>query len=473
MKAGRRIEEGMKMEWRYYVDRIRKPFRKQTLYVGCAGLMAIGCCQPSFVSGLTLEEAVTLAQTNDPTTKAEIFAAEARYADGAQAVGGYGPRLNVTANYFESEDRLYPDVAENEAGDRRADFSETEYRISFEQPLVDLEKAALFARGLKGMDIAELLEKKAGEDLVLLVQERFYAALSARERFNIAQSESDALKQQVQHAKDRIALGFGTITDQYDAEARYRISLAAEIANKTEFENGVKALEEIIGITVNSLEDVNRDEQLPPLTGDLETWLAVADENNTDLALRKLQYAETQLDYRAKQSRFLPSLSLFADYLERDADGGLIGYGEERRETDVGIRLNINLLAGGTDTAATVAASKRKFEARERVTATKGSLIRSVSSLWGSINDTASLLDAYEMAVKANEQALDATRASYTEGVKNLLDVLNAQQDYFRTLGQYRTARFDYMVLLARFENVVGSILNGANESENNDAIGS
>ena len=51
---------------------------------------------------------------------------------------------------------------------------------------------------------------------------------------------------------------------------------------------------------------------------------------------------------------------------------------------------------------------------------------------------------------------MESTQASYDEGAKVLLDVLNAQQDYFRALREYKTTRYDYMILLEQFKQVVG-----------------
>jgi outer membrane protein len=163
-----------------------------------------------------------------------------------------------------------------------------------------------------------------------------------------------------------------------------------------------------------------------------------------------------EFDLRAAESRFLPSLVFFADYTENDPDDGLLGYGEERKETEIGLRLEMNLLAGGRDAAATVAASKRAKGAKEQVKATDRAVKRSVSSLWDSIKNTKTLVEAYQLAVDANKLAMESTQASYDEGAKVLLDVLNAQQDFFRSLREYKTTRYDYMVLLEKFRQVVG-----------------
>ncbi|HBG18039.1 MAG TPA: hypothetical protein DDY32_01800, partial [Desulfobulbaceae bacterium] len=100
--------------------------------------------------------------------------------------------------------------------------------------------------------------------------------------------------------------------------------------------------------------------------------------------------------------------------------------------------------------------------AGERTEATRRAVDRSLRSLWDSIASTRELIDAYRQAATANEKALEATLASYQEGVKVLLDVLNAQQDYYRSLRQFKTSRYDYMVLLEKFRQIAGvsSVLN-------------
>lgn len=393
---------------------------------------------------------------NDARLQAETFAAEARNGDGWVAVAGYGPVVTGSGSYMKNRDYLHSDAV-SELEDRVANYNEQELTLELEQPIIDLKKASIALRGMTEMKMAQLETKKAQEDLLLRVHERYYTLLSSRQNKELASVESKALLNQLETTKEKLDLGFGTITDQYNAEARYRLSLAAEIVRKTELDNAKKALEETINKELTEeIEDLPADVQLPDLPLDRSTWHEIARLNNSDLGLRRLQLKMAQLDLRATESRFLPSLVFFADYTENDPDGGLLGYGEERRETEIGLRLEMNLLAGGQDTAATFAASKRAKSAKEQVKATHRAVNRSVGSLYSSIENTKDLVNAYQLAVDANRLAMDSTQASYDEGAKVLLDVLNAQQDFFRSLREYKTTRYDYMVLLEKFRQVVG-----------------
>lgn len=405
---------------------------------------------------ISLDDVVELALDNDARLQAEKFAAEARTADGWRAVAGYGPVVSGYGGYARNHDSSSPEEV-SELEERVANYYEKELSVELRQPVIDLEKASIALRGMTEMDMAEIQKKKALEELLLRVHERYYAVLTSRQYQELAGKESDALYHQLQTTKEKLELGFGTITDQYNAEARYRLSLAAEVARKTEFENAQKALEEIINIELSEeIEDLPEGTKLPGLPLNPVRWHEIARLNNSDLLMRQLQMKMAGLDLRAAESRFLPSLVFYANYTENDPDGGLPGYGEERRESEIGLRLEVNLLSGGRDTAATIATSKRAKEAREQVKVTDRAVNRSVHSLWDSIANTRDLIEAYSLAVEANKMAMESTQDSYDEGAKVLLDVLNAQQDFFRSLREYKTTRYDYMVLLEKFRQVAG-----------------
>lgn len=407
-------------------------------------------------SWLTLQEAIALARRHDARYHAELHDAAAQSAEGWQAVAGYGPTVRVVGSYAHSRDTLQPE-RQAEAAGAIASFNEAEITITAEQPLVDLSKAGVAGRGLIDMSIGDLRKKKAEQDLRLRVSERYYAALSSRESHLLARGETAALKRHLASAEERLALGFGTITDRHNAEARYRLALAAETAGKTALANALTALEEVIGRAVNSNQFAP---DLPPVPAPpkppLAHWLQVASAMNTDLQISKLQHDVAVINRRIALSRFTPALVLFADYRDRSPDGGLSGYGEDRSETDIGVRLQMDLLAGGQDVAASVAAARRLRSAARQVQAGRNALTRSMQSLWESIIGTRELIETYRQASEASRLAMESTQASYDEGAKVLLDVLNAQQDYYRSLKTYKTAHYDYLLLLEQFRLVVG-----------------
>lgn len=405
---------------------------------------------------ISLDEVIEIALEHDAQLQAENLSAEARNAEGWGHVAGYGPTLDGSGSYMQKRDAIHPDE-DAEMEDRVANYYEKELTLELRQPVIDLEKASIAMRGIREMTLAELEKKKAREELLLRVHERYYHLLAARQNLQLAEAETNSLHNQLESIREKVDLGFGTITDQNNAEARYRLSLAEEIKRDTGLQNAKKALEEIIGRRLpGEVEDLGEDAALPNLPLAVADWLERAFKSNTDLNLKKMQTKISLLDLQAAESRFLPALVFFADYSENHPDGGLLGYGEERNEFQMGLRVEANLLSGGRNIAATAAASHRTKEAKRRVEVARRAVKRSVHSLWESITGARQLIEAYRLAVDANKMAMDSTRAAYDEGAKVLLDVLNAQQDYFRSLREYKTTRYDYMILLERFRQVVG-----------------
>lgn len=436
----------------------------------CLATVVVLILQPQAATALNLENILSLAIENDAQFQAETFDAQAQKAEGWRSVAGLGPSLIATGKYMSSRDSLKPDTeTDAEADNKVAYFAENEISIELQQPLIDMEKINMARRGNREMVLADLMNKKSREDLIIRVYERYYDILSAQENLKLAQTESKALEKQVQTAKEKFELGYGTITDQYDSEARYHISQATEVARKAQLDDAREAMTELIDIEiVEDLKALPQDSPLPAMERDIEYWLRLALNNNTDLKMQQLQAETALLNLRAAQSRFLPTLKMFAEYTRSNPDDGLFGYGEERSEADIGLKVQMDLLAGGTDTAAAFAAKKRSSAARQRIEQTRRSVSRSVKSIWESLHSTHELVVAYEKAALASEKALQSTEAGYQEGVKVLLDVLNAQREYFTSKSQYQNARYDYMVLHEKFLIVVGR--NGQQGDSGNQA---
>lgn len=414
--------------------------------------------QPQAVAALNLDDILHLAIERDAQLKAETFDAQAQNADGWRSVAGLGPSVIATGKYMASRDSLRTDSeAATEVENKTAHYAENEVSIELEQPLIDLEKINIARRGSREMILADLMKKKSNEDLMLRVHERYYTILSAQENLKLAKAESAALAKQVQTAKEKREVGYGIITDQYDSEARYHLSQATEVARKAALADAREAMTELINLEISEdLDDLPPASPLPTVDKDIDYWLNRSLGNNTDLKIKKIQAEAAHLNQRAAQSRFLPTLKAFADYSQKNPDGGLYDYGEERTEAEIGLKIQMELLAGGTDTAAAIAAKKRAAAAKQRIEMTRRSVCRSVKSIWGTLHSTQELILAYEKAVLASEKALQSTQAGQQEGVKVLLDVLNAQRDYFISRSQYQNAQYAYMVLLEKFRVVVG-----------------
>jgi outer membrane protein len=67
-------------------------------------------------------------------------------------------------------------------------------------------------------------------------------------------------------------------------------------------------------------------------------------------------------------------------------------------------------------------------------------------------------VEAREQAIVSNQSALEATRAGYEVGTRNIVDVLNAEQNLYNAIANYAEARYDYVVNLLSLRQQAGRL---------------
>ena len=81
-------------------------------------------------------------------------------------------------------------------------------------------------------------------------------------------------------------------------------------------------------------------------------------------------------------------------------------------------------------------------------------------------------IKAYEQALTSSQSQLDSTNLGYEVGVRNSVDVLNAQQQYFSAKRDLLQSRYTYLVNILSLKAAVG-LLGGTDlESVNQQLLG-
>ena len=408
--------------------------------------------------GLDLATALALAKQNDAVFRAEILEARAKNAEGWSSVAALGPKLSVSDKAMRSRADYYPDESAGQEN-RHLTFSDNEATVSLDQPLLDLEKIYTARRGANTMDIASLDQVKAHEELVVRVIERYFSLLSARDDVDLANSKLQLLTRQLQTARVGHDLGLGEQSDLFDIQARYETTRATLALLHAKLTDAREALTELLGVAVDGeLEGLDADTVLSVPENKIDYWLKQAEQQNNICRISRLQAEAARLDSKVVASRFLPSVSLFVEYERTSPENDLVGYGWNRERTDYGLKLQMELISGGRDIADVIARKRRYKAAQQRVIATRRSIMRQTKSIWNRMQEILESIESYKKAVAANKRSLQIKEAGYQEGLQTMLDVLNVQKDYFIVSNKYQTARYDYVITLAKFKRLVGGL---------------
>ncbi len=354
---------------------------------------------------------------------------------------------------------LYPTLTFGASARKSNPFRGDDSRISqgrlvITQPLwresliSGLKTAALQA------DLAELNYKKEQLSLFVKVVNAYFGALSAQDSLNTAESEIASIRTLRDHAVVRRDAGLGTETDVRIAEARLALARAAVIMAHNSVETAMLQLSELIGHRPTELSVLNDATSAPELQpGQMEFWIDLALTNNIDLAIQQMtvSIASGTIDLVNQQSDFR------ADLTARVNDK-FDGTESIRDHTFAELTLSKSFSAGGQGTKRKQQATLR-YEAQLQIL--QGLKARTVTRASSTFRNVVSLIDqvaALELAVAANESALELTESNYDVGLVTSLAVLDAQQDVFEVRRDLHKARYEYFQSLVALKEVAGTL---------------
>ncbi|MDO8959773.1 MAG: TolC family protein, partial [Rhodocyclaceae bacterium] len=135
-----------------------------------------------------------------------------------------GLSANTTWNDIESTARTTPAVT------RSAAYNSNAWGVSLAQPLFRWQNWVGYQQAELAVAAAEAQFALARQDLIVRVAQAYFDVLLAQETLATAQAQKTAITQQLESAKRNFEVGTATITDTHEAQARFDLTVAQEIA---------------------------------------------------------------------------------------------------------------------------------------------------------------------------------------------------------------------------------------------------
>jgi len=333
------------------------------------------------------------------------------------------------------------------------------YGVTLVQPLFREQNWAAYTESELQVAQTEAQFKLAEQNLVLRVAQTYFDVLIAQDSVQLTAAQKAAITQQLEQAKRNFEVGTATITDTHEAQARYDLIVAQEIAAQSNLEVKKRTLQQLINAAPAELNPLGKAFQLePPQPANPEKWVEDAQMHNYQLAIAHAaaQLAEKEVD--RNRGGHLPTVDLVANYSRTTANGSTFGVGSDTRATSVGVQLNLPLFQGGA-----IQSRWREAEAnRERARLDLESARRNVElqtrqAYLGVVNGIAQV-QALQQALKSSESLLEASRLGYEVGVRTNLDVLNAQQQLYSTRRDLYLAEYNYLISRLQLDAAVGML---------------
>jgi outer membrane protein len=306
---------------------------------------------------------------------------------------------------------------------------------------------------------AELQLKIAEQDLILRVAQAYFDVLIAQDSVGLVGAQKTAISEQHEQAKRNFEVGSATITDTLEAQARYDLTGAQEIAAQNNLEIKRSALQQLINATPGELAPLGKELKLEaPQPADMQKWVDDAQLNNLQLAIAHAGADIAEKEVARNRGGHYPTVDLVANYTQNNANGSSFGVGSDTTNKSIGVQLNMPLFQGGVVNSKWREAEANRERARQELENARRNVAQQARQAYLGVVSGVAQVQALQQALTSSESVLEASKLGQEVGVRTNLDVLNAQQQLFSTRRDLYQAQYDYLLSQLRLKQAVGSL---------------
>jgi outer membrane protein len=355
-------------------------------------------------------------------------------------------------------------------GDPEAHLKSRAWSVRLTQPLFNWDKWEQFRQGDLAASIAEAQYAAAEQDLVLRVTEAYFNVLNAQDTLNLNRNKKTLIKEQLEQARRNFEVGTATITDTHEAQSRYDLVIAQELAAEADLLIKRSALEQLTGSNIGNLKSLSsqakieiiakerkiklKNNQKPSKVNienavavqpnqDIQGWIKQAEDVSYTIIASKLAYEIAQKDTNRAIAGHAPSIDLIAQRGYNDSESGGIGVNYRAYSSQATIQVTIPLFSGGYSQSAVREKSALASKALADYENTRRSVAQATRQAYLGFTSGLAQVKAYEAAETSALSALDSNKLGYEVGVRINIDVLNAQDTLFTTRRDLAKSRYD------------------------------
>ena len=333
--------------------------------------------------------------------------------------------------------------------------------LSGRQPLFNRANEATVRQAEKSLDVSRADLDSAEQELILRLSQAYFDVLGAQDTLATTRTNKAAISEQLASAKRNFEVGTATITDTREAQARFDLATAQEIAAQNDLVTKRIALDQLVGRPNVEPKQLAVPVALPAVQPDsADAWVRLAEGQHP--AIRRAQFALeiARLETAKAKAAALPTIDAVGSVSGgRGAIGGQLGSlpGNSATAT-VGVQLNMPLYSGGqiqNRVKETLVLEDRSLNDLE---AARRGVSQATRQAFYTLQSGAAQVRALEAAESSSLLALEATQLGYRVGVRVNLDVLNAQTQLFQTRRDLARARYDVLLNNLRLRQAAGQV---------------
>ena len=336
------------------------------------------------------------------------------------------------------------------AGLAQADrtFNNNSMTLDASQGLYRPADDASYAQSRKAVQQAASALQTAEQELILRLSQAYFDVLASTDSLEFVKAQKVAVQEQLAAAKRNFEVGTSTITDAREAQARFDLVLAQEIAAENDLRVKTLALAQLVGKSDVKPLAVAPDFNLSQFSpADMNEWLTVGQTEHPVIRQLKLALEVARLETQKANAANMPTVDLVARYQATTNNGSVASslFAGSNAYT-VGFNINMPLFSGYSIQNRVKETLSLEDKARADLEAAQRNVAQSTRAAFMGVDSALGQVRAYQAAAISSQSALDANKLGYQVGVRINIDVLNSQSQLYDTKAKLSKARYDVLV---------------------------
>jgi outer membrane protein len=419
-------------------------------------LLALAAALPAMAQ--SLQEVYDAARAYDATYLAARAQAESAQYRLEQSRALARPSAALTGSALINENQ--PPVSTFNPDRDRAHTTSGSVTLSGRVPLYNRANNATIEQAQRSFDIAAADLQSAEQDLIVRVAQAYFDVLVSQDALAAAQASKTAIGEQLASARRNFEVGTATITDTREAQARFDLATAAEIAADNDLRTKRIALDQVVGRPNITPRPLATPVVLPPVApADVDQWVSPSQTDHPAVQRARLGLEIARLETEKARAGHWPTLDAVASLTPNRISGGSAP--GTTTAASAGVQMSLPLFSGFAVQNRIKETLSLEEKSRNDLEAARRAVAQSTRVAFFGVQSGQAQAKALEAAEASSKLALEATQLGYKVGVRVNLDVLNAQTQLFTTQRDLSKARYDVLLAALRLRQAAGTLAPG------------
>jgi len=354
---------------------------------------------------------------------------------------------------------LYPSITFNgNLGYSKIDSPSIEYNNTSNSLSLDLSYPIYSPALDYAVDAVELGSKSAEisfnnseEDLALKTVTEYFNLLIAQSTLQTTEALVKSTASQLDRAKKQYEVGLASITDLQDAQAEYDSVRVTELNARSSVSYAKKALFQRTGQEIQNIPQLAKDYPIridPSMT--VESLITKARTDNKELQILNIsvESAENNINIQKANGR-TPTVAITGSLSRKDNNYSVNSNSLVDGATNsasIGLGVSIPLYSGGAINASVRQATAQAQSVTEQRASSLQTIELNIRSLYLDLQTAVAQIEAQQQLIRSRTSALEATKAGYDVGTRNLVELLDAQSNLFNAQNTYEQYRYNFVL---------------------------